>query len=56
METSNLVAMPLHYLDKALNRLRDLGLMPEKPNETPMVELIKKIKIVTTIRCLSFIH
>jgi hypothetical protein len=43
MDHSNLVAMPLNYLDKALNRLRDLGLMPEKPNETPVVELIKKI-------------
>jgi DNA repair exonuclease SbcCD ATPase subunit len=43
METSNLVAMPLNYLDKALSRLRDLGLMPEKPNETPVVELIKQI-------------
>ena len=31
MDTSNVVAMPLNYLDKAVNRLRDLGLMPAKP-------------------------
>jgi hypothetical protein len=43
MDTTNLAVTPLHYLDKAVNRLRDLGLMPEKPNETPVVELIKKI-------------
>jgi hypothetical protein len=43
MDTSNLPAMPLNYLDKALNRLRDLGLMPEKPDEAPVVALIKQI-------------
>ena len=43
MSGSELAALPLNYLDKALNRLRDLGLMPEKPNETPVVELIKQI-------------
>ena len=44
MDTSNVVAMPLNYLDKAVNRLRDLGLMPEKPaDETPVVAMIKQI-------------
>ena len=43
MNTSELTAMPLNYLDKALSRLRDLGLMPEKPDETPVVTLIKQI-------------
>ncbi len=43
MNTSALAAMPLNYLDKALSRLRDLGLMPEKPDETPVVTLIKQI-------------
>ena len=43
MDTSNVVAMPLNYLDKAVNRLRDLGLMPAKPSEAQMVALIKKI-------------
>ncbi len=35
MSTSELAALPLNYLDKALNRLRDIGLMPEKPEESP---------------------
>jgi DNA repair exonuclease SbcCD ATPase subunit len=43
MDTSNLAAMPLNYLDKAVNRLRDLGLMPAKPEEAPVVELIKQV-------------
>jgi hypothetical protein len=59
MDTSNLVATPLNYLDKALNRLRDLGLMPSKPEEAPVVELIKQIsdldeeKAVAIARTLS---
>lgn len=43
MSTSELVALPLNYLDKALNRLRDIGLMPEKPDASPVVALIQKI-------------
>jgi len=43
MDTSNLPTMPLNYLDKALNRLRDLGLMPAKTDEAPVVALIKQI-------------
>lgn len=43
MNTSALAAMPLNYLDKALSRLRDLGLMPDKPDEAPVVTLIKQI-------------
>ena len=59
MDTSNLAAMPLNYLDKALNKLRDLGLMPAKPEEAPVVELIKQIsdldeeKAVAIARTLS---
>jgi hypothetical protein len=60
MDTSNIVAMPLNYLDKAVNRLRDLGLMPAKPaGEAPVVELIKQIsdldeeKAVAIARTLS---
>ncbi len=60
MDTSNVVAMPLNYLDKAVNRLRDLGLMPAKPaEEAPVVELIKQIsdldeeKAVAIARTLS---
>lgn len=43
MSTTELAALPLNYLDKALKRLRDIGLMPQKSDESPMVELIKKI-------------
>ena len=60
MDTSNVVAMPLNYLDKAVNRLRDLGLMPAQPaEEAPVVELIKQIsdldeeKAVAIARTLS---
>lgn len=35
--------LPLKYLDKAINGLRDLGLLPSKPNEAPIVALINKI-------------
>ncbi len=43
MSTSELAALPLNYLDKALNRLRDIGLMPDKPEESPIVAIIQKI-------------
>jgi len=43
MTTQDLVPMPLNYLDKALSKLRDLGLAPQKPNETPVVAIIKKV-------------
>ncbi len=43
MTTANIMSTPLRYLDKALNGLRDLGLMPEKPDEMPVIALINKI-------------
>lgn len=43
MSDADLIPMPLKYLDKAMNKLRDLGLMPEKPDETPVVAMIQKI-------------
>ena len=43
MTSTDLIPMPLNYLDKALTKLRDLGLMPEKPDETPVVAMIQKI-------------
>jgi hypothetical protein len=43
MSTSELVALPLNYLDKALNRLRDIGLLPQRPDESPIVAIIQKI-------------
>ena len=42
MTSTDLIPMPLNYLDKALTKLRDLGLMPEKPDETPVVAMIQK--------------
>jgi len=43
MSTANIMSTPLRYLDKALNGLRDLGLMPEKPDEMPVIALINQI-------------
>ena len=43
MANTDLVPKPLNYLDKALSKLRDLGLMPEKPDETPVLAMIQKI-------------
>ncbi len=43
MTAKDLVATPLSYLDKALGKLRDLGLMPEKPDEMPVISLINQI-------------
>ncbi len=43
MNTKNVLSSPLRYLDKALNGLRDLGLMPQKPDEMPVITLINQI-------------
>jgi hypothetical protein len=43
MNAPNVVATSLGYLDKALNQLRDLGLMPAKTDEAPIVALIRQI-------------
>ncbi|NIS54904.1 MAG: cell surface protein, partial [Phycisphaerae bacterium] len=43
MSASNVISTPLKYLDKAVNGLRDLGLLPEKPDEAPIVALIEQI-------------
>lgn len=42
MSTSPTVT-PLKYLDQALNKLRDLGLVPEKSEDAPVIALINKI-------------
>src|SRR5690606_41482015 len=50
---------PVQYLDKALNRLRDLGLVPERTEEAPIVALLNRVsdldedKIVSIARTLS---
>ena len=43
MEVKELIQSPMKQLDKAVNALRDLGLMPEKPDESPVVALINQI-------------
>jgi len=43
MEVKDLIQSPLKQLDKAVNALRDLGLMPAKPDESPVVALINQI-------------
>jgi hypothetical protein len=59
MNTKNILSSPLRYLDKALNGLRDLGLMPQKPDEMPVIALINQIsdldeeKAVAIARTLS---
>jgi len=37
------ISQPLRYLDKALNGLRDLNLVPEKTDEAPIIDLIEQI-------------
>ena len=59
MNTKSVLSSPLRYLDKALNGLRDLGLMPQKPDEMPVITLINQIsdldeeKAVAIARTLS---
>lgn len=43
MSTTETASLPLKYLDKAVNGLRDLGLLPSKPSEAPIVALINQI-------------
>ncbi|HJR69029.1 MAG TPA: cell surface protein [Gammaproteobacteria bacterium] len=50
---------PIQYLDKAMTRLRDLGLVPEKTEEAPVVALLNRVadldqdKVVAIARTLS---
>ena len=59
MSTGEIVQSPLKYLDKAVSTLRDLGLMPQKPDEAPITALINQIsdldeeKAVAIARTLS---
>jgi len=43
MSATSIVSTPLKYLDKAVNSLRDLGLMPAKPEEAPITALIEQV-------------
>ena len=53
------MSTPMRYLDQALGALRELGLVPEKTGEAPIVSLLNKIteldedKIVAIARTLS---
>ncbi len=43
MSPTTIVSTPLKYLDKAVNSLRDLGLMPARPDEAPITALIEQV-------------
>ena len=53
------MATTFHYLDKALSQVRDLGLMPEKVDEAPVISLLEKLteideaKVVAIARTLA---
>src|SRR5262245_26494504 len=57
--TRQAMATPIQYLDKAMTRLRDLGLVPEKTEEAPVVALLNRVsdldndKVVAIARTLS---
>lgn len=59
MSTPSIISTPLKYLDKAINGLRDLGLMPKQQDEAPIISLIEQIsdldeeKAVAIARTLS---
>jgi hypothetical protein len=53
MSTTSIVSTPLKYLDKAVNGLRDLGLMPEKPEEAPIMALIEQVSDLDEDKALS---
>ena len=38
-----MASTPMQYLDKAMHTLRDLGLVPEKTDEAPVIALIERI-------------
>lgn len=43
MSATDIIINPLKQLDKAVTILRDLGVMPQKPDESPVVALIDQI-------------
>ncbi len=59
MSDNPFTATPLKYLDKALNSLHDLGLMPESTDESPIIALLNQIsdldesKVVAIARTLN---
>ncbi len=53
MTATNILSSPLSYLDKALNGLRDLGLMPDKPDEMPVVSLINQVSDLDEVKAVA---
>ncbi|HEY8521147.1 MAG TPA: cell surface protein [Gammaproteobacteria bacterium] len=53
------MATPMQYLDKAMNQLRDLGLVPQRIEEAPIIALLNRVsdldeeKVVAIARTLS---
>ena len=43
VQAATSASSPRQYLDRAMNRLRDLGLVPEQTEEAPIVDLLKRI-------------
>ncbi len=43
LTTTDIVKTPMQYLDKAMGGLRDLGLLPARTEEAPIVGLLEKI-------------
>lgn len=43
MTTETESGAPVHYLDRAMNQLRDLGLVPDKTHEAPIIDLLNRI-------------
>jgi len=44
---------PLQYLDKAMNQLRDLGLMPDTVEEAPILSLLERISDIDEQKSLA---
>ncbi|HEX6999365.1 MAG TPA: cell surface protein [Gammaproteobacteria bacterium] len=53
------MATPMQYLDKAMSQLRDLGLVPQRTEEAPIIALLNRVsdldedKVVAIARTLS---
>ncbi len=59
MNANSTMATPLKYLDRAMNQLRDLGLVPQQTEEQPIIALLDQItdldrdKVVAIARTLN---
>ena len=48
-----MTSTPLQYLDKAMARLRDLGLVPEKTDDAPIIALLNQISDLDEARVVA---